>query len=275
MTKKEAKEQLAKLGDLLTAEQKQALSAALDNEQFLDGVAEFGMLKADYSKEKNKLAEERKKAEQEYTTKYSQLEEWAKQHGSTIEQARKVYADWEKYRQTFGDLNGDAPKKDAPPPGMTAEQIAKLWEEREARLRADMGKGLLDTAYVISEHQRRFKEAPDIEEINRFIQEKQEEYGKQGQPLSVRQAYELYAAPRLNEMKEQEFAAKLKAAKEEAVRDYASKHHLPIDPPASKQRAPIWDAERMEAVRKEPWSIEDKAEAGFFEAYAEAANENR
>ena len=269
MTKKEAKEQLAKLGDLLTAEQKQAFSAALDNEQFLDSVAEFGMLKADYSREKNKLADERKKAEAESRAYNEKITEWAQANYTTIEQAKKVYGDYEKYRQTFGDLNGDQIPK-APPPGMTPEQIAKLFEERETRLRQDMGKGLLDTAYVLAEHQRRFKEVPDIEEINRAIQEKQEEYAKAGQPLSVRQAYELYSAPRLKEISDRDVEAKIKAAREEGARDALSKHRLPMDPPAAKERAPIWDPEHMEQARQNPYVQEDKAESAFYEGWAEA-----
>ncbi len=266
MTKAQAKEQFKKLTSHMTADLQAALATALEDETFGEGVAKWGMLESDYSRGKNELAEEKKKVEQEYATRYAELKKWAEDNNKTIEQATTVWNEYNQMVQLYGKPNGDPNPKPNQPTSLTIEQAQKLWEEREGKLRQDFSTSLLDTAHVLTEHQRRFKEAAPVEELNEFIAK-----ARQKDPnLTVRQAYDQYSAPRLEEIRNQEFEAKLKSAKEEAVKEYASKHKLPVDL-GPRELSPAWDPARHELSKLNSEQQEEKARDEWFKGWNDEA----
>jgi hypothetical protein len=267
MTKAQAKEQFKKLTSHLPANQQEALAAALEDETFGEGVAKWGMLESDYSRSKNELAEEKKQLAAKYADDYAKLKAWADDNGKTVEQVKGVWDEYNQMLQLYGKPNGNNPNPNPnQPASLTIEQAQKLWEEREGKLRQDFGTSLLDTAHVLSEHQRRFKEAAPVEEINEFIAK-----ARQKDPsLTVRQAYEQYSAPRLEEIRNQEFEAKIKSAKEEAVKEYASKHKLPVDL-GPRELSPAWDPARHELSKLNQQQQEEKGRDEWFKAWNDEA----
>ncbi len=82
--------------------------------------------------------------------------------------------------------------------------------------------GILKTAtHIAADHAARFGEAPDMEAIDRIATEK-------SLPLNL--AYQEYIKPRVEAKATSDMEKRIKDAKDEAVRDYASRHQMPVDP---------------------------------------------
>jgi len=271
MTKQEAAEQFKKLTSGLPKEQQDAIAAALENDSFVNGVTEWGMLKADYSKNKNEVAAERKKAEEEYAAKYTQLQEWAKQHGKTIEQAQAIYDKYQKYAATYGELQEDGTvKQTQTTPTLTPEQITKLLDERDQRMTATTA-GFLKSAFKLNtDHQKRFGDPLDIDDFETYITEQR----KVDPQLGIDSAYRSYIEPKLEAKRTTDFEAKIKAAREEGAREALSKHKLPVDA-GPKEYAPAWDPSRHELAKKSSEELEDYARDGFFEEWAKVGAESK
>lgn len=272
MTKQEAAEQFKKLTNGLPKEQQDAIAAALENDSFVNGVTEWGMLKADYSKNKNEVAAERKKAEEEYAAKYSQLQTWAQQHGKTIEQAQAIYDKYQKYAATYGELQEDGTVKQQTQttPSLTPEQITKLLDERDQRMTATTA-GFLKSAFKLNtDHQKNFGEPLDIEGFEDWITEAR----KRDPQLGIDSAYDKYVAPKLEAKRQADVTAQIKAAREEGAREALSKHKLPIDA-GPKEYAPAWDPQRHELNKKSAEELDDHARNGFFEEWAKVGAESK
>ena len=275
MTKEEAKEQFAKLAGTLPKEQQDAIAAALENEDFREGVTKGFMLNADYSKSKKQLAEEKKKAEEEYAGKYQELAKWAKDHNQTIEQAKKVYDEYQKYAQTYGPLDGQNPNPN-PNPGapnggsLTPDQMQKILDERLQQFGGGVT-SLVKTAVRLSgDYNKRFNEPLDVEALDTFLAEQR----KTDPNLTLDGAYKLMIEPRLEERRKAEFADAIKAAREDERKQVLSTHRIPVDN-GPKELSPAWDPGRHEASKLPVEQQEENGRNGFLEEWAKAGAADR
>ena len=104
--------------------------------------------------------------------------------------------------------------------GLTKEQVEEILKTQSAQKDQAYVNLSKDIAYVTMDHFQRFKEPVDVDALEAFAI-------KSGLPL--RQAYKEFVAPKVDEQRNAEFDAKLKAAREEGARDALSKHQLPIN----------------------------------------------
>jgi hypothetical protein len=266
MTKQEAVEQFKKLTSGLPKEQQDVLAAALSNEQIADQVAEWGMLKADYSREKNAVAAEKKRLEDEYAAKYTQLQDWAKQNGKTIEQAQAIYDKYQKYVANYGELDGTPVQQANNTPSLTPEQLQKLLDEREQRITGATANFLKSAFKLNTDHQKRFGDPLDIDAFESYITEQR----KVDPQLGIESAYRAYIEPKLEAKRAAEFEEKVKAAREEGARDALSRHKLPVDP-GPKEYSPAWDPERHKLADKSEAEQEEMARDNFVRTWHEAA----
>lgn len=278
MTRDEAKAYLQKLATDagLDEGQRNALAAALGNEKFAESVTDGFMLKSDYSRSKNEVAEEKRKAAEEYAKKYQELKAWSEQYGGTIEQARKVYGEWERYKQTLGELNGDGGgnvngdqngNKGMP----TLDQFTKLLDDRIGAMANQTGSVIKSAVKMSTDYQKRFGEPIDMDEFDNFFAERQ----KTNKNLDIDTAYKLWIEPKAEEQREKRHAEELKKAKEEGAQEVRSKLHVPIDS-GSRELSPAWDSnKRADLSKLTPEQLEDHAESEFYKAWNEAAQPTR
>lgn len=276
MTKDEAKAHFKKLTSALPKEQQDALAAALENESFASEVAKGFMLDADYSRSKNEVAAERKKQEDEVQAKWKELNEWYASQKPIYDQAAAIYQDYQKIRQAVG-ADGQPPNGQPPangngtPPYLTVDQARKLLEENNMQLGQGVGTLVKDAVKISNDYFKRFGEHPDIDAFDEYLAAQR----KTDPSLTVMGAYRSWIEPRVEERRTADFDRKLKEAKEEAVRDYASKHHIPVDTAGPKEYSPAWDPKRHDLAKLNPEQQEENARNGFFEEWAKAGAANQ
>ena len=273
MTKDEAKEQFKKLADGLSKEQQDAIAAALENETFTDGVTKGFMLNADYSKSKKQLAEEKKKSEEEYAKKYQDLSAWATEHNKTIEQAKKIWDDYNKYVQTVGPLDGANPPvngNNGAPNGaaLTPDQLHKLLDERDTRLAGGVTSLVMDAVSLFGDYFKRYGENLPVVYLDTFLAEQR----KSDPSLSLRGAYKLFIEPKEKEASDARFKDAIEKARADERQKIMSTHHIPVDN-GPKEFSPAWDPKRHDIEKMSREQQEDHAREGFLEEWAKAGLE--
>lgn len=273
MTKEEAKEQFAKLAGTLPKEQQDAIAAALENEDFREGVTKGFMMNADYSKSKKQLAEEKKAAEAEYAKKYQDLSAWATEHNKTIEQAKKIWDDYNKYVQTVGPLDGANPPvngNNGAPNGtsMTPEAIQKLLDEREQRMANGVTSLVKDAVSLSGDYFKRYGENLPVEDLDNFLAEQR----KTDPSLSLRGAYKLFIEPKEKEASEVRFKEAIEKARADERQKIMSTHHIPVDN-GPKEFSPAWDPKRHEIQKLPVEQQEENGRNGFLEEWMKAGQE--
>ncbi len=276
MTKEEAKAHFKKLAGTLTKEQQDAIAAALENEEFGEEVSKGFMLNADYSNNKKKLAEEKKAKEEEYAKKYQELSAWATEHNKTIDQAKKIWDEYNKYVQTVGPLDGGnttmngnngAPNGTA---SLTPDQMKQILDERLQQFGGGVT-SLVKTAVRLSgDYNKRFGEPLDVEALDTFLADQR----KTDPNLTLDGAYKLMIEPRLEERRKTEFAEAIEKARADERQKIMSTHHIPIDN-GPKELSPAWDPGRHDIAKLPVEQQEDNARNGFLEEWNKAALANR
>lgn len=279
MTRDEAKAYLQKLATDagLDDTQRNALAAALGNEKFADSVTDGFMLKSDYSRSKNEVAEEKKKAAEEYAKKYQELKAWSEQYNGTIEQARTVYDKYQKYVQAYGDIddggngNGNGNKNGNQGNMLTLEQFTKMMDERVGQMARQTGTVIKSALSVSEDYRERFGKKLPMDELESFWAERQ----KVNPNLDMDTAYQQWIGPQVEELREKRHAEELRKAKEEGANEVRSKLHVPIDN-GNRDMGPAWDAnKRADLSKLTPEQQEQHAEDAFFQAWNEAGQATR
>ena len=271
MTKDEAKAYFAKLATDagLPQEQAAAVAAALGNEKFADQVATGFMLNDDYSRNKNAVAEEKRKAEADYAQKHKELEVWAGKYDATIKAAQQLSPELDKYRMTYGPLEGVTTQPANGNGGansMTPEQVQKLLDDRMGQYAAAFGGTLKNSLKASNDHFTRFGKALDVEKFDQYLAEQR----KQNPSMDIEAAYGSFIQPQLDAQRTAEIDAIKKTAYEEGRKDAMSKANIPTDN-GQKGYAPVWDPARHELGKLSNEQIEEKAQAEFFAGWNEAA----
>jgi len=271
MTKDEAKAHFKKLAGSLSKEQQDAIAAALENEDFGEEVSKGFMLNADYSNNKKALAAEKKKTEEEYARKYQELSTWATEHGKTIEQAKKIWDDYNRYVQTVGPLdgaNGAANGNNGAPNGanaLTPDAIKQLLDERDQRLAGGVTSLVKDAVSLSGDYFKRYGENLPVEELDQFLAEQR----KTDPNLSLRGAYKLFIEPKETAASETRFKEAIERARKEEREKILSTHHIPVDN-GPKELSPAWDPARHDKAKMPAEQQEELARQGFMEEWAKA-----
>lgn len=269
MTKKQALEHFTKLANDhgLDEATRAAFATALGNERFADDLAKGFMLESDYGASKRKISDELKQKEEEYAKKYQELATWAQQHNVTVQQAQQVLSEYEKYVQVYGKLeDGKQQQQNAPPAGLTADQVQKLLEARDQQQAQLIGSFSKDLAKMQSDHFRRFKEPVDVDAFEAHLTDLR----KTDPSIGIYAAYQSWIEPKVEEARKAEFEAAIKRAKEEAIRDFSSTHKVPVDS-GQKEYSPAWDPQRSERLKKSEDQIAVDVDAAMYDAWNKAA----
>lgn len=211
-------EQAKKAG--LSDEQAQAVLGALGDEKVAKAFAEGFVTRSDYSRDLDRTRDE-------WKGKVAQYDEWYnKQALPTYQQAQQVQASLAKYRELYGDLT-DPNNGTHARPGLSREEVAQLMEERERQRDAAYNRVAKTFARASADYMKKFGDVLDVDGFEEFAVK------RGGDPWD---AYNAYIAPKVQEQqtafeakRSQEVEDRIKREREEAVRDYASKHHLPAE----------------------------------------------
>ena len=174
-------------------------------------------------------------------TEAASVRDWyAKTAKPAFDQFGTLTQQLQAYQQTYGAIDGAGDvRRAAEATGLTKEQVKEIIDAERAQQNQGVVSLMKDMAVVTSDYQQRFKEPVDVDALEAFAI-------KSGLPL--RQAYKEFIAPKVEEQRNSEFDAKLKAAREEGARDALSKHQLPINT-QPKEAHPFFDrTEKPEPV---------------------------
>jgi hypothetical protein len=216
--KKYADELLQEAG--ASEEQKQAFLTLVGNEKFAKKLSTDVLMQSDYNRNMDKLANDRK--------------EWEKFYADTLTWRAQAEAELAKVvGNGTNPVNGEVlTKKDL-------EALEKKYNEELGR-REQIQIGLLkDGMRLASQHAVEFKEALDTEALAKIAVDK---------GITLRAAYDEYVGPRRSERDSESRKNEIKQAREDAVKEYRSQHHLPDPAAEPKSYHAIFDQDRKKQV---------------------------
>lgn len=237
MTNEEAKAHFQKLAQDagLSKEQTETVLQAMENEKFRTGVSAGYKRHEDYSREMDQMRTEKQR-----------LRDWYEKEELPKYQSYQQGLDkLAKYREVYGDIdedqglnipqaNGNGNRRSAA--GMTKEEVDRYIEDK-LRLRDGAYVGLTKTAMKISaDYMKRFNDLLDVDAVEKIALDK-------GLPLD--QAYKEFIAPKEQAAMEARHKEEIEKAKAEAVRDYQSRMHLPVDT-KPRDAHPFFDRKTVE-----------------------------
>ena len=249
MTVDEAKQHFQKLAQEsgLSKEETETVLKAMENEKFRSTVSNGYKRQEDYSRDMDSVRAEKQRLkdwyEKEELPKYQRYQQ-------SIERL-------ERYQQEYGDIddsqglnngrngngnggrvNGNGGAADG---YMRKEDVSKYVEE-QLKQRDGAYVGLTKTAVKIGhDYARRFNEVLDVDAVEEIAL-------KRG--LSLDQAYKEFIAPKEQAAMEARHKEEIEKAKAEAVRDYQSRHQLPVDT-KPREAHPFWDRKPLETGKTE------------------------
>jgi hypothetical protein len=245
MTVDEAKTHFTKLAQDagLSKEETEHVLKAMENERFRSTVSNGYKRQEDYSREMDAVRVEKQRLKdwyekeelpkyQRYQQSIDQLEAYRSQYGELDDGLNNG-----RYTSNRGNGNGNG----ATDGYMRKEDVSKYVEE-QLRQRDGAYVGLTKTAIRIGhDYARRFNEVLDVDAVEKLALDK---------GLALDQAYKEFIAPKEQAAMEARHKDEIERAKAEAVRDYASRHQLPIDT-KPKDAHPFWDRKPPETGKTE------------------------
>lgn len=199
----------------IPADRMQAVSEALGDDAVAKVFSQGFVTRSDYSRDLDKTRDEWKGKVGEYEKWYAEIAEPAyKQNLSGLTRLRQ-------YEQRFGKIEDAADvKQAATATGLSKDEVKALLDEQIGTVRAQTAALLKTVPRLVARHVREFGEEPDLDAVEKIAIEK---------GLSAEQAYNEWAGPKYKEKSETALNERIKKEREEAVRDYASKHKLPVE----------------------------------------------
>jgi len=177
------------------------------------------LARADYSSNMDALRAERENFANEVSQAREKIQGWQKWYGDVSTEVSKTQDELKAYKEAYGDLDDAGQRR-------VARQVGLTPDEFEKRLNEEIGKRDLanlkfadDLTDIKIDFSNRFKESLDTAEVYKIA-------GERGTDLKT--AYNLHIAERVEELKATETKELIKREREEAVKEYASKHNLPI-----------------------------------------------
>lgn len=229
------------------------IASAFDNDKFFNGFVPRPEVDRALSLEQQKY--DQFKTRNEYLEK-----EWLPQAKQAYEKNVAGIKTLEKYQELYGPIDQSDPaalRRAAAATGITKEEVAEtLKQELASRDRAT-----LDLMDIREEHLDRFKKRLPIKEFEKHVESLQ----RSGEYVGIRAAYKDWIEPQVeaqtpHRFSEADLAARDKRIREEAEKDFASRHKVPLD---TRQREPhlLLDAARL---KKENTSNDTKSGRDAF-----------
>jgi hypothetical protein len=248
-------EELFKAAGVSDDNVKQAVTNFFTNEAVSKRVADDILRQQDYSRNMDALKTERTK-----------WEEWYAKATQDYEKNARAVADSEAriraYETAYGQLDGQQPEKQVIAP--VQDVITKKDFEAELQKRDAQYISLLKDGITLgTRHLYEFKEPLDTEALAKVAVEKN---------VTLRQAYDEMVAPRRAELSAAQHKAEIEQAKAEAVRDYASRHHLPADT-QPREYHPIFDQDTSKQAEMKDGRLTLQGERQVREGFVEAWNQ--
>lgn len=164
--------------------------------------------------------------------------EWLPQAKTAYEKNLKGIAILEKYQQLYGpidDSNNAETRHAAAATGLSEEKIRELLKtELDGQLSAHLSardQATLDLMEIREDYMDRFKKRLPLKDFEKAVTEAR----KSGSNDSLTAIYKNWIDPDVRRIDEANVEARIKQAKEEAVRDFASRNRIPVD---SKPKEP-------------------------------------
>jgi hypothetical protein len=195
------------------------------NDKFATALAASVSRQEDYSRNMDALRKDR----EAFQADKSSWTDWYKSATETDAAREAELQDLRKKVGTNG--GGGAGGGNSDKVGMTREDLDKVL----ASERGNMISVIKAMGTISSRHAAEFHEALDVGAVEKIALEKR---------ITVEQAYEDYVAPRIQTRKDEEFAAKLKAAHDDGVKEGLSKVGLPDDSAAPRGHHVLFDRPR-------------------------------
>lgn len=247
-TAKEYYESMLKQAGVSDAK-RQALVAVLDDEEISKAlnseVIAPKLRHEDYSRSMDALKSEKDKAAKEWQEYYQkELQRVANDKKTLDDYQSRIQA----YEQQYGTLeNGDPTKHSVQSDFLKKEDVDKMLQQQQNSM-------LTVVKWVGQkplEHYKQFGEPLDLSAVEKLAIDK---------GLSLDQAYSEYSRPLIEAKQSADTEAKIKAAKEEGAREFASTHKMPIDARPREYHAifdrkadtqPVTERERANAFAEE------------------------
>jgi hypothetical protein len=257
-------EQVAKKAGLAD-EQIGQVAALLGDEKVSKAFSDNFKMLPDYSRG---LDEVRDKARSEGAkSKEDEYKSWYNDTKTKYDQYTSSLATLEQYKKVYGPLEGAKQHRQAVQQGsgFTQEQLDQIIEERlskdlDERFR-QRDQSYIDLLEIRERHMQTFKEPLATKEFESFWRE-HPELG------NMNTAYREFVTPRIEERREAETADKLKAAREEGLRDGLSQQNAP-GAHGRKGFSPLFDRQ-TEIDKMGDLEKEQHSRAAFLEAMQEA-----
>jgi hypothetical protein len=198
----------------------------LDNDKFVQGFVPRPEVDRALSTEKSRYSDFEKE------NKYLK-EEWYPQAKAAYEKNQRGIATLQKYMDTYGpidDSDPDATRRAARSTGLTEDKVLELLNAQlDTRLSA-RDRATLDLMQVREDYMDRFKKRLPLNEFESYVEQER----KRGNGDSVQALYNSWIAPEVEKMtphrfSEEELKARDKRIQEDAVKDFASRHRVPVD----------------------------------------------
>lgn len=266
MNADEAKQHFTKLAQDagLPKEQMDAVLQAFENERFRSQVTNGYQRQDEFSRQMDAVRAEKQRLQDWY-----EKEEYPK-----YQRYQASINALERYRSQYGELddgqglnngrNGNG-NGNGNPGYMSREDVSRYVEE-QLKQRDGAYVGLTkSTMKAQADYMRRFKEPmsdSDVDEIEAHAL-------KNNMDFSV--AYKDWLQPRVEALKDKVHKEEIERAKAEAVRDYASRHQLPIDT-KPQEAHPFWDRKPVEEG-KTPMDADRTSREEFMQGWNNYAEE--
>lgn len=176
------------------------------------------LARAEFSSSMDALRKEREEMQSYLAEERRKIEDWQKWYGDTSQQFAREREELEAYRDEYGELTDAGKRREAAKHGMTKEEFEAEMRNQMQQLATANLKFVEDLVDIKIKHRDDWKESLNTDELYKIA-------GEKNLPLGV--AYDVMVADKVKERAEKDLEAKLKAAREEGAREFASKHNLP------------------------------------------------
>lgn len=171
------------------------------------------LAQSEFNSQMDALRSEKEQMQSYLQEQNQKIAGWQSWYGDATQQFKQMQDQLSAYQSEYGDLDGNQKSRISP------EDLDKRMNEQfQYREQAYM-KFMDDLTDLKVEHRERFKEKLDTKAVFDISAERK-------LPLDV--AYEIFVADKREAQRKAEVEAQIQAARDEAVREYASKHKLPM-----------------------------------------------
>ncbi len=222
MTKEEAKAYALKIAKEsgVADEVATQISAAFDNEKFNQAFVPRPEVDRALSGEQSKYAQFKQRNEYLET-------EWYPTAKRAHDQALAVAGKLTKYQQLYGEIDETDPnavRRAAAAAGIDESKVLELLDQRLSTALSSRDAATLDLMDIREDYMDKFKKRLPMKDFESHVAQQR----KAGRADSLSALYKDWIAPEVEKTQNESFESRLKAAREEGARDYASRHKLPV-----------------------------------------------